>query len=116
MLLLFIQMNWTKPNFTQWVAIITLSASAIGYVWHSENDRIDGKIKQHDQEQRLDSVCTALVIFITEFKELRKNREATTIQRDKEKKEDDERTDALNVRVTIMETKWEDFQYYKLKK
>lgn len=110
------KMNWTKPNFTQWIAILTITGSAIGYIWHSENDRIDGKIKQHDQEQRLDSIATAFAIFVTEFKELRKNREATTVQRDREKKEDDERLDAQNVRLTIIETRFDDYIFYKLKK
>lgn len=106
-------MNWTKPNFTQWVTIVTLVCSAAGYVWHSESERVDQKIKQHDQDQRVDSIATAFAIFVTEFKELRKNREVSTKQRDEEKKEDDERTERLDVRVTVIETEFHDYLKYK---
>lgn len=109
-------MNWTKPNFTQWVTIITLSVSAVLYLWRAENERVKSEIKQHDQEQRIDSIATAMAIFINEFRELQKNRAATTKQRDQEKQEIEQRTQSNETRLTIIEQQWKDFIFYKLKK
>lgn len=106
-------MNWTKPNFQQWVTIITILGSTVAYLWHIETSRVEQQIQQHDQEQRIDSIATAFAIFVNEFKELRKNREVTTAKRDEEKKIDDERWDALNVRLTVAETEFHDFLKYR---
>lgn len=106
-------MNWTKPNFTQWVTIITITGSAIGYLWHAETLRVKSEIEQHDQEQRIDSIATAFAIFVNEFKELRKSREVTTRQRDLEKQETDQRTYRIDTRLTVIETEFHDYLKYK---
>lgn len=108
-------MNWTKPNFTQWVAIITTVVTFVGYIWHSENDRIDSKIKQHDQEQRLDSIATAFAIFVTKFDALQKDRAMINKQRDLDKQNDDERTDNIILDIRELKTRFDDFLYYRKK-
>lgn len=109
-------MNWTKPNFTQWVAIVTTVITFGGYIWHSENDRIDGKIKQHDQEQRLDSIATAFAVFVIRFDALQKDRSMINKQRDADKVKDDERTDEIILEVKELQTRFDDFLFYKYKK
>lgn len=113
-------MNWTKPNFTQWVAIITTIVAIAGYVGHIESVRTEAQkaheqtlIEQHDQEQRIDSIATAFAIFVKEFRDLQKNRTETTRQRDQEKKEVDERTQVLYIRLAIMETEFHDYLKFK---
>jgi hypothetical protein len=106
-------MNWTKPNFTQWVTIITLIGSVIGYLWHIESNRVEAQIAQHDQEQRIDSIATAFAIFVNEFKDLRKNREIVLKQREEEKEQNDIRLDEIGTRLTIMETEFHDYLKYK---
>ena len=106
-------MNWTKPNFTQWVTILTLTASVIGYLWHAESNRVQAEIQQHDQEQRIDSIATAFAIFVNEFKELRKNRDIVIKQRDQEKEENDIRLDEINTRLVVIETEFHDFLKYR---
>lgn len=109
-------MNWTKPNFAQWVTILTVTGSLIGYAWHAESERVKGEIEQHDLRQKVDSINTAFTVFMSEFRDLQKNRVITTKQRDQEKQQDDERIQGLNIRLTIMETKWSEFLFYNHKK
>jgi hypothetical protein len=106
-------MNWTKPNFTQWVTILTLAASVIGYLWHAESNRVQAQIEQHDQEQRIDSIATAFAIFVNDFKELRKNRDILIKQREEEKEENDVRLDEINTRLTVIETEFHDYLKYR---
>jgi hypothetical protein len=106
-------MNWTKPNFTQWVTILTLTASVIGYLWHAESNRVQAQIEQHDQEQRIDSIATAFAIFVNDFKELRKNRDILIKQREEEKEQNDIRLDEIGTRLTVIETKFDDYLKYR---
>jgi len=106
-------MNWTKPNFTQWVTIITLTASAIGYVWHSENERIDSKLRQHDFEQRVDSIGNQLNLLYTRFETLRANREVTLKANAEKDKVLDERADKQELDLTVLSTEFHDYLKYK---
>ena len=110
-------MNWIKPNFTQWVAIVTTTIALLGYIWRGENERIDSKIKQHDLEQKIDSIGNQLNIVATRFEELRKNREITLKANAEKDKALDERIDTEVLNENILNTEFNDFkEYYKTKK
>ncbi len=115
-------MGIPKPNLSQLATMLTILGLLVGWylsysskVAESKANHEANLIKQHDQDQRLDSIVTAFTIFAHDFAELQKNWGATRTQRDHEKTEDDKRTTELKIELVILETEFHDYLKYKKK-
>lgn len=109
-----------KPNLSQLATMLTILGLLIGWyfsysskVEESKKNHEDSLIKQHDQDQRLDSIVTAFAIFAHDFSDLQKNWAAGRKQRDVEKEENDKQTIALKIELITLETEFHDYLKYK---
>lgn len=91
-----------------------------GFIKTYLNDREDTRKKhetdaiyQHDLEQRIDSIQTAFAVFWNEYQESKSQQVARVKQRDNEKRENDLVHYEFGVRLTKIETRFDDHLIYK---
>jgi hypothetical protein len=112
--------NWTKQNISIIIAVVMAGFGAYTFLHTYNADKAEAQRKheeqiiyQHDLEQRFDSLANAFTILYTDYNDFKNNRVTLTKQRDEEKLQNERVHYEFGIRITKIETRFDDFLLYK---
>jgi hypothetical protein len=105
-----------RYTLLQWITIIGFSASVIGYIVHLENIHVQDEVSRNNAIKQRDATISVLRAHDVQISELKASFSSHNAKDAANKTDFDIRMDATETGLKVLETRFNDFLYYKSKK